>query len=251
MMKRNPIVSLLMVVAASLILCGIATAVEQNKSEQVSQIEKYISEQRQQIEDFYARRFTELQLRLDAELRLLETSKNGKTIRAGFARWADYTEAVLQINNCNIPEKSFFAESKWTAQRGRLTFLEQLALNTQRLAEAEDSIARKKNDIITNYEWALAELEIQKRYALTVQLTELKQRLKEKPAKPAEPTRGMLQGIVYSKQKPSALIEGKVVHEGDRLHKVKVTKINKDSVVFEKNNKTWKQKVREKQSSAW
>jgi len=50
-------------------------------------------------------------------------------------------------------------------------------------------------------------------------------------------------GIVYSRDKPSAVIGAQIVHEGDEVSGVTVVKINKDSVKLELNGKRWTQKV--------
>ena len=53
----------------------------------------------------------------------------------------------------------------------------------------------------------------------------------------------IVKGIVYSEDNPCAVIGNQIVHEGDRVLDVAIVKINKDSVEFEANGKTWMQKV--------
>jgi hypothetical protein len=62
---------------------------------------------------------------------------------------------------------------------------------------------------------------------------------------------GTVVGILYSKENPCALINREVVHEGDITGGVKVVKINKHKVDFEKNGERWTQKVLANPSSAW
>jgi len=52
-----------------------------------------------------------------------------------------------------------------------------------------------------------------------------------------------VKGIVYSEDKPSAIINGKIVHQGEEVSGVKVVKINQDSVELEINGKSWTEKV--------
>jgi len=52
-----------------------------------------------------------------------------------------------------------------------------------------------------------------------------------------------LRGIVYSEDDPSAVINGKIVRQGDKVLGATVTKINKNSVEFELEGKTWTRKV--------
>jgi hypothetical protein len=56
---------------------------------------------------------------------------------------------------------------------------------------------------------------------------------------------GMLsvRGILYSHDKPSAVIGNKIVHLNDKIDGATVVKIGMDSVVFEKNGKRWTKKV--------
>jgi hypothetical protein len=54
-----------------------------------------------------------------------------------------------------------------------------------------------------------------------------------------------VRSIVYSQDNPSAVIGGRIVHEGEKVLGATVVKINRDSVDFEVSGKTWKQNVRE------
>jgi hypothetical protein len=51
-----------------------------------------------------------------------------------------------------------------------------------------------------------------------------------------------LTAILYSKDKPLAMIEGKIAKEGDIIDGIKVVKINKNDVEFEKDGATWTQR---------
>ncbi len=62
---------------------------------------------------------------------------------------------------------------------------------------------------------------------------------------------GMITGLVYSMERPSAIINRQIVHEGTVVYGVKVIKIYTDRVEFEKNWKRWTQEVDERPSLAW
>lgn len=49
--------------------------------------------------------------------------------------------------------------------------------------------------------------------------------------------------IVYSHDKPSAVVNGRIVHIGDEVNGVTILRINRDSVEFEKDGEKWVQKV--------
>jgi len=53
----------------------------------------------------------------------------------------------------------------------------------------------------------------------------------------------IVKSILYSEDKPSAVISGRIVYEGGKIRDVNIIKINKDNVEFEMNGKRWTQKV--------
>lgn len=53
----------------------------------------------------------------------------------------------------------------------------------------------------------------------------------------------IVKSILYSEDNPSAVIGGRIVHEGEKIRDVSIIKISKDSVEFEMNGKRWTQKV--------
>ncbi len=57
------------------------------------------------------------------------------------------------------------------------------------------------------------------------------------------PVYRLVTGILYSEDKPSAVIGNQIVYEGDTLHGINVVKIYKNKVEFEKNGKRWTQPV--------
>jgi hypothetical protein len=54
----------------------------------------------------------------------------------------------------------------------------------------------------------------------------------------------VVKGIVFSGDNSSAIIDNQIVREGEEILGVTVVKINKNSVEFEKNGRSWKQRVR-------
>jgi len=53
----------------------------------------------------------------------------------------------------------------------------------------------------------------------------------------------IVKSILYSEDNPSAVISGRILHEGEKIRNVSIIKISKDSVEFEMNGKRWNQKV--------
>jgi len=64
-------------------------------------------------------------------------------------------------------------------------------------------------------------------------------------------TRGMVDGILFSPEKPSALVDGQILTVGDSMYGTEVVEITKQLVVFEKNHHKWQQRVRERPNPAW
>ncbi|MHC4726663.1 MAG: hypothetical protein ACYS17_05485 [Planctomycetota bacterium] len=53
-----------------------------------------------------------------------------------------------------------------------------------------------------------------------------------------------VKSILYSEDNSSAVIGGRIVHEGEQVRGVNIIKINKNNVEFELNGKTWSQEVK-------
>jgi len=67
-----------------------------------------------------------------------------------------------------------------------------------------------------------------------------------------KPKQGVIivRDIVYSHDRPSAVIGTKIVYVGDKVNDATIVKINRDSIEFEKDEKRWVQKVRETEKTA-
>ena len=54
-----------------------------------------------------------------------------------------------------------------------------------------------------------------------------------------------VRGILYSQDKPSAVIGNRIVHLNDKIDDATIVQIDRDFVIFEKNGKRWTKKVAE------
>ena len=244
-----------MFIVVTILSVGVDTAAgkKQSQQEQLQEIEKYISWQRQKIEDSYIGRSIDLRLRAEGEIRLLEVAD--KATYRPLDVQAEVAETVLQINGSEtVPYGRFEITTATSPKRFAVaqSRIGEVKNDVLRFAVAQSRIAEVKNDILAKYEWEAVTLEKLKRYALTVGLIELEKRLKENvlAAKP-KPTHGVITGIVYAEEKPSAIIDGQIVHEGETIHNVTVAKIHRDKIEFQKNDKRWKQKVQETPEAFW
>jgi hypothetical protein len=78
-----------------------------------------------------------------------------------------------------------------------------------------------------------------------------KARTPARPRKKAVPKVGVVTGVVCSAERPCAIIGSETVSEGDILDGVKITRIGRGEVEFEKDGKVWKQLVGEHASNEW
>lgn len=65
------------------------------------------------------------------------------------------------------------------------------------------------------------------------------------------PPNGMVMGMLINEVNPVALINNKLVHEGDTLSGVKIVQISAREIQFEKNGKMWTQAVGQKPTAVW
>jgi len=122
-----------------------------------------------------------------------------------------------------------------------------------RFAIAQSRVVETKNDILADLERQSLRLENQKNHALTVGLANYEEQLIEGNTIKPEPkaTHGVVTGILYFKENPSAIVDRTVVYIGDEIHGAKVVNIQRDNVEFEKNGKSWNQKVQETAGELW
>lgn len=64
-------------------------------------------------------------------------------------------------------------------------------------------------------------------------------------------THGVVNGILFSEGTPTAVIDGKVLGEGQSIRGIKVVKIRQDSVEFEHAGTRWSQRVNEPPLTSW
>jgi hypothetical protein len=220
--------------AAVAIIAAYNCTAEENQTK----TERIISQRRQEIEQSFMNRILELQLRAASEIRILEVAETSKPNWADITKWAEFAETVLQINGLECEPLGLV---KVTAKTP-----------AERLAVALSRIARRKNDILNRSEFEAFKLENQKEHTLSAELAEHQKPLGEKPLTPeSKETQGLVLGIVYSPEKASAVVDHKIVHEGDTVRGVAVLKINEDKVVFGKNGNRWEQAVRQTPDDYW
>jgi hypothetical protein len=243
MRKNNIVLWILATVVMFFVMVNTTGGEKQSQEAQYVEIERYISQLYQEIEDFYAVTFTEMELRAEAKIRGLEVAHQG--VYASLSAQAELAKSVLLINNYEGEELRLFEDRDY---RFGYTFKD----SPERFALMQSRIAEEESRILNQYESQKIQLERNKRYAQNTGLAELKKRLKENvSAGKATLARGIVTGIVHSEDKPSAIIEGQIVYERDTIHRVRVVKIHRNKVDFIKGGQEWSQEVRETPASYW
>jgi hypothetical protein len=237
------------------------------ENQQPDEIDKYIAQQHRNIENYYESQLIELNQRAQSDIRMLEVADKAlysgtykaiytdlatKTIYADFTSQADVAKTVLHIDNYGYRAPWFLSDETERMLQLKDDFQDSINQPSKRFAVAYSRIAERKNEILANMEWETSKLLRQKKYALTDGLAKLEKQLQENAAKPKpEVTHGLVTGILYSADKPAAVVGGKIVHQGTMIDGVTVVKIYRDKVEFAKNRKKWMQKVQEKPASYW
>ncbi len=238
-----------------------------NPNQRFEEIERYIARLRQGIETYYANQIIEVQQRGESEIGQLEVADkpvyaNLAPVYASLAVQAEMAEDVLHINNYGYQVPWRFEDKHVPRELGdkaeRMSRLRgenesyKIVKSAEWFAAAQSLIARKKSYILGKMAFETANLERQKNYALTVTLPELEKRLKEDLLEPKpKPTHGLVTGIVYSANKPCAVVDREIVYEGDVIRGVKVVKIYQDSVKFSRKSRNWEQKVQQAPEAYW
>jgi hypothetical protein len=230
--------------------------------QQPDEIDKYIAQQRRNIENYYQSQLIELNQRAQSEIRMLEVADKAlysgdDSAYAGLAAEAEVAKVVLDIDSFGFRAPWYLedkTEKLLRLEDGREPYgysEDYLRNSPERFAVAHSRIAERKNRILANQEWETVKLQRQEEYALTAGLEQLENRLRENAAATPKVERGVVAGIVYSQDMPSAVIGGKIVHQGDKIGGVMVVKIHKDKVDFLKKNRQWSQRAGQEPAGYW
>lgn len=210
------------------------------------QIEQSVTRRKQDIGNYYDAQLLELGLKMDEELKLLATAD--ETEGAALLTQALAIEEIIDIYDGGgqvYPKK---IQGRWRWSRQRIT----AAQAARRYAEAQANIAERKSYCISRYKSEMALLKKNQKYASTTGLDKYAQRLKEQAGKKIKKApANVVKGILYCKDKPSCIINGKIHYVGDEIDNVKIKNIHRKQVVFERGRKTWKQRVGQKANKAW
>jgi len=240
----------------------------EHQQEQLKKIDTYIAGLRKSIEDNYRYRASQLKSRTDNKIRLLEVADMEESIFLPRTQ-AEIAQNVLELTNFVPPTRRFRINAKRNNrkanERENYFFYEheyendflykpagERSRSARLFATFRSLIAESKNNVYKKYKSGCVTLQKNKIYDLNVVLPKLEQKLKQNlKASETGTARGVISGIVYSQDKTSAVVGGKLVRQGDLLDGVKIARIHPDHIEFERNDKSWTQKTGQPAGSYW
>jgi hypothetical protein len=245
----------LFIITAGLVALGasaFAAEVTDEQKARLAEIEQYIEAQKQNIESRYAARLAVLNEQMRSGLLALKVAENRKSIQAGFLGWTEYIEEVLRMEGVYLNRDKDFAQTLRQFRTERMTSAEKLDMTPKLLAIAERRLADERLRTRLLFTLERMQIEKEKRYEINVRLAELKTKLRDNVLNLPKPgSEEMVAGIVYSQDKPIAVVGSQIVHLGEKIGKARVTAISPDSVEFEKNGKRWTQGVGDEAGDEW
>jgi len=243
----------LAIIAPALSQSTTRTFTDEQKAK-LDKIDKSIEWQRQRINYDYAIQLDEMQTKKANELRYLDIINPDLSVWGGFVGWATYIQNALDLRGIDLMDDPQFAETFRDLHDGGrgLTALEKFDLTPRLLAIAEDRFAAEENRALGRFSAAELQLEKERNDALNIRLSQYSEQINNSELNPpqAKPA-GLISGILYSADKPAAIVGPKIVYQEDKLGNVRVVKINVDTVEFDKNGHSWTQKIGELPSSMW
>ena len=225
-----------------------------HQQERLQTIEMRANQKRKQIEECYSRRLKELETRKNATLTSIESQA-----------WAKYNQKLK--HKTATTEESISTESYVTTNGYLIGYGKSekkcetnvVGNPAREYADKQQQLTKIKNDSLAEYNQELINIENKRQYDLTqidkwekLQKSYVYCAIRDIKEESKPEIRGLVTGIMYSKNSPSAIIgHRKIIHEGDTIYGVKVIEIYKDKILFKKDNTSWTQSIQESPAPYW
>ncbi len=240
-----------------------------NQEKRLQDIKELVLVERERIEDRYKNRIKELKLLAEEQAENL-----GYPYRM---LWAQYIKMTGQIPSA---DRYFLTESflEHKTYKLRAAMMDSYSLYAAQTFLMDDNAhqvvahiassnnytslirreARKVLAVMDELRSVLSRIQRQREYELA-KLEQWEKELKADvfrvmryiKAQRETPKHGVVSAIAYGENKSLAMVDEKIVYEGDRIQDVKILKIHVDRVEFEKKGKVWTQKLGEVQEAFW
>lgn len=242
--------------------------VTQEQSEQLQSIEKQISAERQLIENRYEQqieallKYTEdIAKKLDSSYRMLWIKYYDKIEDASAKDDYLLTSKTIahktpKLQAQMIDSYSLYKAPVFLLDGDAREFVAYIADNSNYGSSISllRSQAREVLKIMNNLQAELSRHQQYRERALA-NIAKLETSLKEDVLTEAAPVQEQPKGIVsataYVKDNWIAMIDDKVVHQGDTINNIKIIKIDAKNVQFKNNSRMWTQKLGENQETLW
>jgi len=150
--------------------------------------------------------------------------------------------AIIFIINYGFATSRMQKEAKDTITSLKL----HLSRTSTKLKQADAQIERLQNRVDELKTQLASRSAIEKQLRKSVPVED-----KPEPIVPEQSTRGLVTAILYTLRGSSVVIDDVILHEGNKIHGVKIDKIKQDTVEFSKGQHHWTQKIDESPPGIW
>lgn len=208
--------TLILMLIALTIFPTATCAAEQKAAED---IETYIAQTKKRIEDFYDDLLIETKQRAEEQIISFREQEKAKLYETAIY-FKDY--AYVHNSYTKLEDGAMFPTKKLNAYQDRI-----------------DQYNKRVEELL---ELSIENLKNQRDHALNSTIPYLEKQL-IKDIDKLQPTPGLITGIAYSRDKQLAIIGSQIFQPQDTIQGAKIIKITPDSIVFQKDDKTWTKKI--------
>ena len=219
MVNRN---SVLVIFIIGVIAVGLANADEGQSGAAMS---KYTAHQKKYIETYYDRRIAQLKRSADRQARQMAQTENDKL----------HQEALIERER-RINYWGFANPETLTSPARQET--------------TKSLIEDRKKAIEMKLATSIENMEKKKSGDLKRLADRAKKPQATRAGRPKQP-RGVITGIAYSVDTFMVLLGNQIYSEGETVDEIKLVKIHRGKVEFEKNGERWSQRIQEPADSRW
>jgi len=226
-------------------------------SKQTEAIEAEFERKKQEIEEYYADQFRQLQQKVEITLKEYDA-----TDRAAYASFIERLKDTVSITSGSVSTSGYVSPYGHISAHGYYdgTTYTQAAGNPSleykyQVQRTNEAIKKLMGEYELDFEHlqrqkacALSDLEKEKKKAIVAASY---QEINSSIHKSTPISQGTVTGILFSEETPLTVINGEVFREGQTINGVKVIKIYPDYVDFEKSGSRWSQRVNEPPSTNW
>ncbi len=223
----------------------------------IEAIEAEFGRKKQEIENYYADQFRQLQQKVETALREYDVKD-----RAAYAWFTEQLKNTISTSSGYANMSGYVSPSGYVSAHGyydETTHTQVAGAPSVAYGRHVQRMNKAVNNLMDEYELdfehlqrrracALDDLEKQKALALAAVHS---QGVGQSIPPTSTIAQGTVTGIIYSEENPLTIIDGNILHEGQSIRGVKIIKINQSSVEVEYAGNRWSQRVNELAATDW